>query len=68
MPWLRKCRFYGGGYTIKNYKPIIIMEFGTYSQYMFETIPYLKGLNPQYSFYIRQLHIFNNSRTILYVI
>lgn len=59
---------YGAKRLIKEYRPIIIMEFGTYSKYMADTIPYLKKLHSEYRFYLRQMRTFHNSRTILYVI
>ena len=59
---------YGAGKIIQKYKPIIAMEYGTYSKYMADTIPYLKSLNKDYKFYIRQIPSFNNNRTFLYCI
>lgn len=58
---------YGAEKSIRTLKPIIIMEYGTHSEYMAETIPYLKKLNPEYKFYLRQRYTFNNNRMILYV-
>ena len=59
---------YGAKNVIKTCKPIIIMEYGTYSQYTADTIPYLLKLNSEYRFYLRQMHTFDNSRTILYAV
>ncbi len=59
---------YGAERLIKECRPIIIMEYGTYSKYMAETIPYLRRLHSDYKFYLRQMWTFHNSRTILYVV
>lgn len=55
----------GGERFIKKVHPIIIMEIGTRYNCMFETIPYIYGIDKKYRFYLRQLEVFNNSRTIL---
>ena len=44
------------------------MEYGTYSEYMGDSIPYLLSLNPEYQFYLRQRYVFDNSRTVLYAV
>lgn len=59
---------YGAEKIIKRCKPIIIMEYGTYSEYMGDSIPYLLSLNPEYQFYLRQRYVFDNSRTVLYAV
>lgn len=58
----------GGRKLIKYKKPIIVMEYGTHSEYVASLIPDLRELRPDYKFYLRQCSAFNNSRTILYAV
>ena len=55
----------GAKEIIKNLRPVIVMEIGTRYKNTLDTIPLLWSLNKGYKFYLRQLKIFDNSRTIL---
>lgn len=59
---------YGMEKIIVKCKPIIVMEYGTHSEHTMDMIPYLHKLNPEYKFYIRQIKLTGNSRSILYVL
>lgn len=58
---------YGAKELIRQVKPNIIMEMGTYSDYLTESILFLYRINPKYKFILRQKDSFSNSRTALYV-
>ena len=55
----------GAAETIRKNKPVIVMELGTRYDRLFETVPFLRSLNKDYLFYVRQLRSFDNSRTIM---
>lgn len=58
----------GAKKLIKETKPTIIMEYGTHSEYIGNVIPFLRSINGEYKFYLRQRNTFGNSRTILYAV
>lgn len=58
----------GGKNILKDSRPNIIMEYGTCSEFIAETIPYLYSIGANYKFYLRQRESFGNSRTCLYAI
>ena len=55
----------GAKEIITKCRPVVIMEIGTRFKDIFAVIPMLWSLNNDYKFYLRQLKVFNNSRTIL---
>ncbi len=57
----------GGKELIKRWKPFLICEFGVRKEDLFTMIPWLKDLNPEYKFYLREKKIFHDIKTILYV-
>lgn len=57
----------GGVELIQRKKPVIVMEYGTHSEYISSMIPLLKRLRPDYKFFLRQRTVLGNSRTVLFV-
>lgn len=58
----------GAQQLIRFKKPVIVMEYGTHSEHIADVLPFLNRLRPDYIFYLRQKHCFDNERTILYAI
>lgn len=58
----------GGKGLIPDRKPVIVMEYGTHSEYIANVIPFLKKVRPDYRFYLRQHDTSGNSRTFIYAI
>ena len=58
----------GAKETLSLSSPILVMEYGTHSNYMSDMIPFIHDNNPTYKFYLRQMYAYNNSRTFLYAI
>lgn len=58
----------GAKKLIQKYQPKLILEFGTHSSHIADMVPFLSELNPNYKFYLRQKRVFDNSRTVLYVV
>lgn len=54
--------------TIRNRKPVLILEFATFSKHIADIIPNLYDLNNEYKFYLRQKLLSGNSRPVLYVV
>jgi len=59
---------YGARELIRRDRPSIVMEYGTHLDYLPDMIGYLKELNPEYQFLLRQKNWMQNSRTVLYVV
>ena len=57
----------GGKKLIENYKPMLIFEYGVKKDDLFSMILWLKKVNPQYKFYLREKRIYKDIKTILYV-
>lgn len=58
----------GASHLIAEHKPILILEFATNSQHIGDMIPFIHHLNKDYRFYLRQIILSGNSRTVLYAI
>lgn len=58
----------GASHLIAEHKPILILEFATNSQHIGDMIPFINHLNKAYQFYLRQIILSGNSRTVLYAI
>lgn len=58
----------GASHLIAEHKPILILEFATNSQHIGDMIPFINHLNKDYQFYLRQIILSGNSRTVLYAI
>lgn len=58
----------GGKEIIRNYKPVLILEFGVAKGDVFEIIPLIKYLNDKYRFYMRRKEVFGDIKTVLYCI
>ncbi len=54
--------------TIKQYKPIIVGEFGTQSEYLVEQLNEMLRVNPNYKLYLRQKMIFGDCKTVYFAI
>lgn len=57
----------GGKRLIENYKPMLIFEYGAKKDDLFSMILWLRQVNPQYKFYLREKRIYKDIKTILYV-
>lgn len=57
----------GGKKLIENYNPMLIFEYGVKKDDLFSMILWLKKVNPQYKFYLREKRIYKDIKTILYV-
>lgn len=57
----------GGRKLIENSKPMLILEYGVKKDDLFTMILWLKKINPQYKFYLREKRIYKDIKTILYV-
>lgn len=57
----------GGKNLIENYKPMLIFEYGVKRDDLFSMILWLKQVNPEYKFYLREKRIYRDIKTILYV-
>lgn len=57
----------GGARLIQRYKPLLICEFGVKKEDIFKMIPWVKELNPEYKFYLREKKIYKDIKTILYI-
>ncbi len=58
----------GAQNTLKEYKPVIVLEYGTFKNHILDIPFLLKDLNPEYHFYLRQKKVFGDCKTILYCI
>ena len=54
--------------TIKQYKPSIVGEFGTQSEYLVEQLNEMLRVNPNYKLYLRQKMIFGDCKTVYFAI
>ena len=54
--------------TIKEYKPILVGEFGTQKEYVTALLSEIIKMNPNYKIYIRQKMIFGDCKTVYYAI
>ena len=59
---------YGASNVLAIASPVVVMEYGTHSEYMADTIPFMHRMNSKYKFYLRQMYSGDNSRTFLYVV
>lgn len=57
----------GGAQLIKRCKPLLICEFGVKKEDLFIMIPWMRKLNPEYKFYLREKKIYKDIKTILYM-
>lgn len=58
----------GGKQILRQYKPILILEFAVNTIDIFDMIRMIKNINPDYKFYMRRKQIFDDIKTILYSI
>lgn len=58
----------GAKQTLAKKQPILMLEIGTFSENMFDVLPLIHEQNPNYSFYIRQRIVGENSRSFVYAI
>lgn len=53
----------GGKKLIENYKPMLIFEYGVKKDDLFSMILWLKKVNPQYKFYLREKRIYKDIKS-----
>lgn len=58
----------GSKKLINKYKPIFIIDYGTFSEHITEIPLLLKSINSRYKFYLRQKNVFGDSKSVLYCI
>ena len=58
----------GGQQTLEDYKPTLLLEFGSTPKAVYEIIPLIKKINNKYNFYMRRKRVFEDIKTVLYCI
>jgi FkbM family methyltransferase len=58
----------GSQKLINKYKPIFIMDYGTFPEHIVNIPFLLKSINKNYKFYLRQKNVFRDSKSVLYCI
>lgn len=56
----------GGRNILSKYKPMLILEYGVKIDDMFKLILWIKEINPEYKFYMREKRIYNDIKAVLY--